>query len=80
MLRIGSEWLSLTLLQSPLEGQKRLLVKAAVSCSATVPSNPRSAEIVCHEKLVSERRHRRRKRRFAVGKTVFSLRNYGLCA
>lgn len=24
-----------------------MLVKAAVSCSATIPSNPRSAEIVC---------------------------------
>nr|WP_294657234.1 hypothetical protein [uncultured Anaerotignum sp.] len=24
-----------------------MLVKAAVSCSATIPSNPRRAEIVC---------------------------------
>ena len=53
--------------------------KPASNCRQS-PSNPRSAEIVCPQKLMSERRHRRRKRRFPVGKTAFSLRNYGLCA
>ena len=33
--------------------EKRLLVKVAVSCSATVPSNPRSAEIEKLQNLVS---------------------------